>query len=163
MAEETDEEIRRRLSLILGTDYLPEDIAERLREKKKIPSMTVEEVQKAEPGLGGSYPLLTLVGGAKGARSLMSKLYLDAMKASEPAPTLMKVEKGKDYLPIIKGRPTKQGTKRSWNQRAQAPFLMEEFKPKVQKEIEEKDILRRKMEEALRKKLRSEIIKDEDM
>ena len=95
MPEETDEEIRKRLSALLGTDYLPKDIAARLR-PSPVPSMTAEEVQKLEPGLGGSYPLLSMVGGAKGARSLIKTLYEAIGEAAKPPETVMRVTEGKD-------------------------------------------------------------------
>ena len=57
MPEETDEEIYKRLSALLGTDYLPEDIAARLR-SSPVPSMTAEEMEMEPPLEGGWFDLI---------------------------------------------------------------------------------------------------------
>ena len=84
---------------------------------KPVPSMTAEEVQKLEPGLEGSYPFLSMAGGAKGTRSLLKAIYREAAKAAKPPETVMQVRKGEDYLPTLKERPGKEGKARRTKRR----------------------------------------------
>jgi hypothetical protein len=102
MAEPTKEELEMMMRMILGDKYDPDFDPRKLGKREdayvgSVPSMTAEEVQKLEPGLEGSYPFLSMTGGAKGTRSLLKAIYREAAKAAKPPETVMQVRKGEDY------------------------------------------------------------------
>ena len=123
MAEPTKEELELMMRMILGKKYDPDFDPRKLGKREdayvgSVPSMTAEEVQKLEPGLEGSYPFLSMAGGAKGTRSLLKAIYREAAKAAKPPETVMQVRKGEDYLvPVRERQATKEGIARKQRQR----------------------------------------------